>query len=108
MWPMADTVYLNDGSTEIIFDDNGDFLERLIYERLCRDSSELFKEYVEEQKQGAVDRLLDREADGYLAMCRDAMERFEKLMRLLDAPRLNRKELKKIACAGYADLYNNL
>lgn len=105
---MAETVYLKDGSTVIAFEDTGDFLERLIYERLGRDSSDLFKQYVEEQKQDAVDKLLDREADGYLAMCRDAMEGFERIIRLLDAPRLNRAAMKKAAQAGYDDLYKNL
>lgn len=105
---MADTVYLKDGSTEIAFGDTGDFLERLVYERLGPEPSELFRQYVDEQRQDAVDTLLDRETDGYLAMCRDAMNRFEQIIRLLDAPRLNRKALKNAAQAGYDDLYKNL
>ena len=105
---MAETIYLKDGSTEIVFDATGDFLERLIYERLGPEPSKLFRQYVDEQRQDAVDTLLDRETDGYLAMCRDAMSRFEQLIRLLDAPRLNRKALKMVAQEGYDDLYKNL
>lgn len=46
--PMAETVYLNDGSMEVIFEDKDVFLERLLREKLGDDVARCFRECVAE------------------------------------------------------------
>lgn len=45
---MARTLYLNDGSTEIVIGDQEEVLGRIIEERLGRDCKELFDDIKEE------------------------------------------------------------
>lgn len=45
---MARTLYLSDGSTEIVFGDERQFLERVLRERLGNDTAELFNEIIAE------------------------------------------------------------
>ena len=68
---MAETVYLNDGTTEYIFDEKDVFLGRLIREKLGDDAARCFRDFVEERLQDAKDweaQAVDNEkiADGYL------------------------------------------
>jgi hypothetical protein len=49
---MAETVYLNDGSMEVIFEDKDVFLERLLREKLGDDVARCFRECVAELKGG--------------------------------------------------------
>lgn len=48
---MAETVYLNDGSMEVIFEDKYVFLERLLREKLGDDVARCFRECVAELKE---------------------------------------------------------
>ena len=48
---MAETVYLNDGSMEVIFEDKDVFLERLLREKLGDDVARCFRECVAELKE---------------------------------------------------------
>ena len=50
---MAETVYLNDGSMEVVFDEKGIFLERLLREKLGDDAAHFFTNYVSEIKEEA-------------------------------------------------------
>lgn len=47
---MARTLYLPDGSTEYVFGDPEEVLQKIIYERLGRDCEELFTEIISELK----------------------------------------------------------
>lgn len=47
---MAITLYLPDGSTEYVFGDPEEVLQKIIYERLGRDCEELFTEIISELK----------------------------------------------------------
>lgn len=42
---MAETVYLKDGSVDVILGDKGDYLERLIREHMGDDVARCFTEY---------------------------------------------------------------
>lgn len=110
---MAETVYLNDGSMEVIFTDKDVFLERLLREKLGDDAARCFTSCIEElkddlkyQEESAKEQ--ERSADGYLAMCHEAVDSFSEVLMLLDAPRLDRKALKQAAQHGYDALYKNL
>ena len=50
---MAKTIYLNDGSMEVVFAEKDIFLERLLREKLGDDVARFFSEYVEELKNDA-------------------------------------------------------
>lgn len=110
---MAETVYLNDGSMEIIFEDKDAFLEQLLREKLGDDAarclhgciSEL-KEEIHAQQEEA--KQFERNADGYLGMCRDACDSFTEIMELLEAPRLNRNTLKTVTRNAFNAIWKNL
>ena len=110
---MAETVYLNDGSTEVIIGDKRQFLERLIREKIGDDAAECFDQYaaelaemVDATEACAAER--ERSADGYLQMCRDACNSLREILILLTDNRLNRKALRTTAQNAYDDLYKNL
>lgn len=110
---MAETVYLNDGSVEVILEDKGVFLERLLYERLGDDVARCFTDYVAElrdelkaQEECAEEH--ERIADGYSALCHDACDSFTEIMGLLEAPRLNRDALKTVTRNAFNAIWKNL
>ena len=110
---MAETVHLNDGSTEVILTDTDVFLERLIREKLGDDAARCFTAYIAELKeiltyQEESTSEQERSADGYLAMCHEAVDNFSVVLKLLEAPRLDRKALKNAAQIGHDALYKNL
>lgn len=106
---MAKTVYLNDGTMEVILTDKPVFLERLLREKLGDDAAQCFTECIEELRwMEESTKEQERIADGYLAMCREACENFSEILKMLEAPRLNRAALKEAVQAGYYELYNNL
>lgn len=110
---MARTVFLADGSTEILLGDTGVFLERLIREKLGDDAAQLFLEWVEENKEewGSAQESIEeheRIADGYHTMCCDARDALQEILDLLDEPRLNRNALRSAAQTGFDDLNSNL
>ena len=110
---MADTVILPDGTMEVILEDKRTFLEKLIRERLGNDAARCFTSCLSE----LTDELEDEKdiadgneeaADGYLQMCRDALEQFSLIKEALKEQRLNRKRLSALVDEGYNDLYKNL
>lgn len=110
---MAETCYLRDGRVEVVLESLDVFLERLIREELGDDAARLFNLYVGETEveiKAITETSSENEqsADGYLQMCRDACDSFREVLDLLDAPRLNRKELIAVAQEGYDNLYKNL
>lgn len=110
---MAETVYLKDGSMEVILEDVGIFLEKLIREHMGDDVARCFLDYISELNEEttyAQESISEQErsADGYLQLCHGALDTFGELLRLLDSPRLNRNALRAVAQNGYNDLNNNL
>lgn len=97
---MARTLYLPDGSTEYVFCNPEEVLQKIIYERLGRDCEELFTEIISELK-GMDGEDYEKIADGYRGM---AMYAMNGLHEALMQPRLNRKRLEAI----YNDLNKNL
>lgn len=99
---MARTLYLPDGSTELVFGDPEGTLQKIIYERLGRDCEELYTEILadlREELTGGDD--YEKVADGYRGMAVDTMN---DLHEVLMQPRLNRKRLEAI----YDNLNKNL
>ena len=113
VWQMAETVYLNDGSVEVVFTDKQTFLNRLIQERLGNDAARFFRGCISDLNERIKDyqrSVRDKEmaADGYYRMCHDAMEQFQKIDIMLNAPRLDKAKLKAAVREGYDCLYRNL
>lgn len=99
---MARTLYLTDGSTELVFGDPEGTLLKIIYERLGRDCEELFTDILadlREELTGGDD--YKKVADGYRGIAIDTMN---DLHEVLMQPRLNRKRLEAI----YENLNKNL
>lgn len=99
---MARTLYLPDGSMELVFGDPEGTLQKIIYERLGRDCEELYTEILadlREELTGGDD--YEKVADGYRGMAVDTMN---DLHEVLVQPRLNRKRLEAI----YENLNKNL
>lgn len=110
---MAETVYLNDGSMEVNLGDTKEFLERLLREKIGVDAARCFADYVSELTDdqsdlSAENERLEREIDGYRAMCFDACEALRTIISLLDAPRLNREKLRFVAQTTHDDIMSNL
>lgn len=110
---MAETVYLNDGTMECIFDEKDVFLERLIREKLGDDAARCFRNYADEIRSDAKaweEQATDNEkiADGYLQMCNSAKEALYQILSELQSDRLNRTKLKELVSAAYNDLHKNL
>lgn len=111
---MANTLYLNDGSMEVIIGDPADCLKRLIGERLGRDAENLFSELLDERQaqieaQAEFAKDFELNADGYLELCRDACDSFQTAINMVkNCDRLNRKRLIQILERGYTQLNNNL
>ena len=98
---MARTLYLNDGSTEVV-----------IGERLGRDCKELFDDIKEEWSEEPWDTNgredYERIADGYYQMLQNGLENLNTALKFFSQSRLNRKELQKCLQEARNDLYNNL
>lgn len=74
---MARTLYLNDGSTEVVIGDQEEVLGRIIEERLGRDCKELFddikQEWIEEPWDTNGREDYERIADNFRAIAVSAM-----------------------------------
>ena len=93
---MAETVYLNDGSMEVVLVDQGEFLENLIRDKLGDDAARCFVEYVTglaEEISLANESTAEQErsADGYLQMCHGACDTFREILDLPTRPGLTAK-----------------
>lgn len=110
---MAETVYLLDGSMEVILEPKDLFLEKLIREKLGDDAARCFREHLaelndEHEYTGEQVKEFEEAADGYLQLCHDACDFFTEIMGLLEAPRLNREALKRATRNAYEAIWENL
>lgn len=89
---MARTLYLNDGSTEVVIGDQEEVLGRIIEERLGRDCKELFddikQEWIEEPWDTNGREDYERIADDFRTIAVSAMNA---LHEVIMQPRLSRK-----------------
>ena len=111
---MAETICLPDGTTEYVFTDKDEFLERLIRERLGEDAARFFQTYSTERSEElkwTEEALQEQEkiADGYLALCNAALEGLLQIKKLLASEaRLNRSALDIIVSTTYDEINLNL
>lgn len=110
---MAEIICLNDGGFVVNLGDTKEFLERLLREKVGVDAAWCFADYVSELTDDQSDlstenELLEREIDGYRAMCFDACEALSTILSLLDAPRLDREKLRFVARTTHDDTMSNL
>ena len=106
---MAQTLYLLDGSTEIVFGNPEETLQRVIRERLGRDCEELFTELLEEARHplGGGDDF-EKIADGYLSALNSTMEEISSVLKEFDKARLDRAKVPRSLKNIWNDLYKNL
>lgn len=106
---MAQTLYMNDGSMEVVIGCPEDVLKRIIEERLGRDCRELYEEIVAEyaaEKEAEDD--YEKIADGYYGELQDIHLAMTEVMRFFDKPRLDRKNLERRLQAITDSLSKNL
>ena len=106
---MAQTLYLLDGSTEIVFGNPEETLQRVIRERLGRDCEELVTELLEEARHplGGGDDF-EKIADGYLSALNSTMEEISSVLKEFDKARLDRAKVHRSLKNIWNDLYKNL
>lgn len=109
---MAETVYLLDGTMEVVLTEKDVFIERLIREKLGDDAARFVTEYIRELVEEAkyseeAQQEAESISDGYLTLCNDALDTFRQLKALVSEPRLDRGKLQKVVNAGYDNLYKN-
>ena len=84
---MAETVYLLDGTMEVVLTEKDVFIERLIREKLGDDAARFVTEYIRELVEEAkyteeAQQEAEKIADGYSALCNDALDTFRQLKEL--------------------------
>ena len=106
---MARTLYLNDGSTEIVLGNSEDALRKVIGERLGRDCEELYSELLDDaQEEHCTGDDHEAIADGYLSMLRDMVDDLDIALAYFDKSRLDKVQLKNHLQTVRNNLYNNL
>ena len=110
---MAETLYLNDGTMEVVLEEKDIFLEKLLRNKLGEDAARFFRSYIAEMlddAEYAEEALQDAEktADDYLALCHGAVGAFSELKELVHEERLNKAKIQKIVDGAYANLCRNL
>ena len=110
---MAETVYLLDGTMEVVLTEKDVFIERLIREKLGDDAARFVTEYIRELVEEAkyteeAQQEAEKIADGYSALCNDALDTFRQLKELVREPRLDKGRLQTVIDAGYDNLYKHL
>ena len=110
---MAEVIYYDDGSIDIISCNRAQSWERVINKCVGDDAARYFADYIADLEediklcQDAADEN-ERIADGYLAMCQDAAESLEQILKFFQAARLNRSALEKAVRNAYNALWRNL
>lgn len=97
---MSSVLYLKDGTREIMTGDIDRFWSDLIYERLGWEAEREFKEYWDakaKEYENAEEEMrnYERSLDGYRSELSDVCEELEFVLKMLDAPRLDKKRVKK-------------
>lgn len=110
---MAETVYLLDGTMEVVLTEKDVFIERLIREKLGDDAARFVTEYIRELVEEAkyseeAQQEAESISDDYLTLCNDALDTFRQLKALVREPRLDKGRLQTVIDAGYDNLYKNL
>lgn len=106
---MARTLYMNDGSMELVFGSPQDTLQKVIYERLGRDCEELYKEIIEGLKEElTAGDDYEKIADGQRTLLQDTQESLEEALALCDKPRLNKAELRNCLQSARDEINKNL
>ena len=110
---MAEVIALRDGSSEYVFDEPKEFLARLILEKLGMDAARLFNAAVDELEDELKYSEESREeaesiADGYLALCREALADLGVLKALVNNQRIDKVKLQTAVDKAHRNLKNNL
>ena len=91
---MARTLYMNDGSMELVLDDPKDTLEKIIGERLGDDCLELFDEVVNPEEEETD---YEKIADSYRTLLQDTLAELDLIIDLFDSPRIARQLLEAVS-----------
>ena len=108
---MAQTLYLPDGTTEVIFGDPEETLRRVIDERLGRDCEQLYVGLLEEARhpfgEGCTDDF-EHIADGYLNLLTSTMQELDSVLEMFNASWLDRQKVRRHLKVIYDNIYKNI
>lgn len=109
---MAETVYYNDGSMDIILEEKHVFVEKMIRERLGEDPARVFTECIAElkteleyEKEARED--IEKEYDSYTTLINDALDALREIKDMLSVDRINKRRVLQVVNRAYENLYKN-
>nr|DAL46189.1 MAG TPA_asm: hypothetical protein [Caudoviricetes sp.] len=110
---MAETVYLLDGTMEVVLTEKDVFIDRLVREKLGDDAARFISDYIEEIADDAkcteeARQDAEKTADGYLALCQCALAALSELKDLTHEARLDRAKIQKSVDSAHRELCHNL
>ncbi len=109
---MAETVYYNDGSMDIILEEKHIFVEKMIRERLGEDPARVFAECIAELKtelEWAKEAYEDMEGatDWHSTCISDTLDALREIRDMLSADRINKRRVLQAVNRAYENLYKN-
>lgn len=105
---MAKTIYLNDGSTEVILEDEQTFFKRLIYEKLGCEAEKMFDGIIEDLTEEPDGEDWEKIADGYYAMLFDTLEEINGILNYAKSSGMKKDKLISKLQNCKDELYHNL
>lgn len=105
---MAKTICLNDGSTEVVLEDEQTFCKRLIYERLGWDAGKMFDGIIEDLTEEPDGEDWEKIADGYRTMLLDTLEKINWILNYVKGSYMAKKTLIARLQNCKDELYHNL
>ena len=106
---MADTLFLNDGTTEYIFGDPAPEFERILREKLGEDAARYFRTVITDLEESVADlrgqnKVGELESDGWYQRCMEARDALYEIKEIQQAERLNKRRLTARITEAYNDL----
>ena len=105
---MAETIYLNDGSTEVILDDRLFTFKRIVYEKLGYEAEKMFDGIIEDLTEEPDGEDWEKIADGYHIMLLDTLEKVNWILNYAKGSYMTKKTLIAKLQNCKDELYKNI
>lgn len=105
---MARTIYLNDGSSEVILEDEQTFFKRLIYEKIGWDAEKMFDGIIEDLTEEPDGEDWERIADGLHTMLLNTLEEINGILNYAKSSGMKKDKLISKLQNCKDNLYKNI
>lgn len=105
---MAKTIYLNDGSTEVILDDWLFTFKRIVYEKLGYEAEKMFDAIIEDLTEEPDGEDWERIADGLHTMLLDTLEEINGILNYAKSSGMKKDKLINKLQNCKDNLYKNI